>query len=152
MKTTILLIVQLLFLADLSAQEVLGSAGRTEVADGLIISHTVGETVIGTVENGVTAYQGFHNAQITITAIEPADAFNALEVYPNPTPGLVTITSERTIGPITLHDVKGTCVLEYASSTNSTHVALDLSFLRAGQYILTVHSNAGAVSYQLVKE
>lgn len=61
----------------------------------------------------------------------------ALEIYPNPSNGIVSIETDQTIESFELYDIHGRLLLENEVINNS----LDLSFLQNGQYVIILLTN-----------
>lgn len=84
-----------------------------------------------------------------------ADGFSAsnYKIYPNPTTGIITITSQRNLGEAKLElvDINGRTVLK--RSTNlSRNVELDISSLQSGIYVLKIVGEYGSTNHKIIKE
>ncbi|MBO6606208.1 MAG: aryl-sulfate sulfotransferase [Psychroserpens sp.] len=72
---------------------------------------------------------------------------DAIEIYPNPTSGIIQIESELAIDGVNVYSMLGQKVL----SNTSTSV-LDLSSLQSGVYILNIISGERQISKRIVKQ
>lgn len=90
-----------------------------------------------------------HNTYLSITSIKE-NINNEFTVFPNPTNGIVTITS-KTLTPmnIMVYNVIGDMV--YESKATQTKTQLDLGYLSNGVYFIKVSlQNGKAATYKLV--
>jgi hypothetical protein len=71
-----------------------------------------------------------------------------VKVYPNPTTGLVNISTNENINSIAVHDLLGRKVL--ASQTNLETV--DISSLKKGIYLLQLNLEKGQLTKKLIVE
>ena len=70
-----------------------------------------------------------------------------IDVYPNPSENIITITSSEQLGVISIYDLLGVMVLEYKKSEH-TKQQIDISQLPAGIYII----QASAQKVKFIKE
>ena len=81
--------------------------------------------------------------------VEAADADGGLEVYPNPSSGVVTVVVGRPVGgTLEVHDAVGRTVLR--SERLEREMRLDLSQLPRGVYTVTLDSPDGIATRRLV--
>ena len=81
--------------------------------------------------------------------VEAADADGGLEVYPNPSSGVVTVVVGRPVGgTLEVHDAVGRTVLR--SERLEREMRLDLSQLPRGVYTVTLDSPGGIATRRLV--
>ena len=134
-------------------QEVIGSTGNTYSTSSVTVSQTVGEAVTGTVSNGVTVDQGFHQNQIIITSVPDQDLKMAINVFPNPSADRVMIQGTAVAG-IEIFDMNGKLVQSNAPIGDRSNVEIDISGLSAGQYMLKVIGKESDRTnmYQLIKQ
>lgn len=71
-------------------------------------------------------------------------------LYPNPTNGIVTVSSAFRMDKIEVFALNGTMLLSVSTDAMSTD--LDLSSLPAGTYIIRIHTNNGFATKRLVKK
>ncbi len=76
---------------------------------------------------------------ITITGINEFDLTNAvINVYPNPSTGVITIEAIKEIGRITIYNALGELV--YAENINNTKADINISNLNNGVYIANINN------------
>jgi len=68
------------------------------------------------------------------------------ELYPNPTSGIVTISSTQAIANIEVFDVTGKLVYNQQNNNNQTNLEIDLSALSNGIYFINTQNNFGGIS------
>ncbi len=73
-----------------------------------------------------------------------------LNLFPNPTPKLVTITAKNTIEKVIIYDVTGKVLKEQKSSKNT--IEIDISSFSVGVYHFTVFSDGKKQSLKVVKQ
>jgi len=77
-----------------------------------------------------------------------------VKIYPNPSDGLVTLempttpVSENCL--ITIYSLSGTLAYQLEYSNTNSPIHLDLTSLRAGNYIISVTSGEGNFSSKIV--
>lgn len=149
-----LFIITLLSGVSVFGQEVISSSGQTHSSGQLIVSQTIGETVVGTISNGTIANQGFHQSETVITGIYERDESLELTVYPNPFAERLVISSEVELGSITVYNILGIAVYERLIQKGQTSVELQLSDLTAGQYLIRVTSvnRPKSSTYSIIKQ
>lgn len=143
--TTFFLVALLLLLFSKSwAQEVISSAGANHSSPNLQVSWTIGEPMVETFTGGGTILtQGFHQSKLVITAIDPLPlAGFELEVYPNPTSGVIKIKLNK--GNISklrffLYNSQGEQILRQEFSNQTEQINMQL--LAPGYYILKIESD-----------
>ncbi|AZQ65061.1 T9SS type A sorting domain-containing protein [Flammeovirga pectinis] len=115
----------------------------TAKGDGTVVvtatSLERGSNVIGTKEITVSGQ--------VITAID--GNMSVISIYPNPTSGSVTISSEDKIETILLYDVKGKLYRE-VSFEGTFKTKIDLSNLNKGVYFIKLMTSAGASTSRLI--
>jgi len=86
MKNKILIALLMLIAAEVSAQQVISSAGTHASGTNVQLSWTLGEIMISTFAGStVILTQGLHQGKLTVTAIEPIVMSGVtLNVFPNP--------------------------------------------------------------------
>jgi hypothetical protein len=73
-----------------------------------------------------------------------------VKIYPNPSSGVMVITSEINKGTYNLHDITGKTLLQGTVST--TKFSLDISSLSSGVYFVSVSDGERQVNGKVVKE
>lgn len=93
------------------------------------------------------------NQAETVFAVLGTNAFTgagSLQVYPNPTTGLIRISSGETLSSFRLYDLQGR-LLQDTTLDNATR-ALDISGHPAGMYILEIRTDVGVKVEKIVKK
>ncbi|MCL2041514.1 MAG: T9SS type A sorting domain-containing protein [Bacteroidales bacterium] len=81
------------------------------------------------------------------------DNYPSLQVYPNPTSGLITICDVRCeICDVAIYDVMGRAVSTHILTIHYSLPTLDLSHLPTGVYFLQVTTENGSVTRKVVKQ
>ena len=78
-----------------------------------------------------------------VTGIPGIDAYENINVYPNPAYNLLNVTSDISIGKIDIFSMDGRHLLT-AKSSEAHLVCLDLEQLENGIYVLTIYLNDGS--------
>ena len=73
-----------------------------------------------------------------------------LNILPNPTSGLATVTSSYRMERIAVYDLQGHLIIEQPAKGESA--TLDVSHLPQGVYVLTAHTTAGIATKRLLVE
>jgi len=121
-------------------RQVVAAGGDYFEAASTNISWTLGELVIGNLDNGDLYFtQGFHQGNLVVTFVGDNPISFALKAYPNPVVNVLIIESEKLDLSYRLIDIQGT-ILENGS-INSSSYELDLSPLPSGIYFLWVDEN-----------
>ena len=84
---------------------------------------------------------------VSIEGLTSAD----IEIYPNPTNGQVTITSNTGIDQMTIYNVVGK-VVQHVSGPRSSQIVADLSRYPSGIYIVTAKTGDVVITERLIKE
>ncbi len=164
MKKTILFVLIAFFsfsagFAQSLGQTVIGNSGATISGGGNTLSFTVGEPVIGNIDNGESLGQGFWLGAIE-GAILSADDFGidaSATVYPNPVSDFLNITFEDLAGEdfeIMLYDVNGRAVMHKELNNSSTNEMINFSPFSAGIYMLKVVrlSTSSSKTFKIIKK
>lgn len=153
MKRILIIIVFYLTCLTAFAQEVISSAGETKTVASYELSWTIGEPIIETVAGTNNLTQGFHQSNLTVTAISYLLIPELeIKVFPNPTQAFVTIKfnelPENT--DFLLYDLNGR-VLKQAEIYSSETI-LNLHEYASGSYILKLVQNKNSIqNFKLVK-
>ncbi|MEM7038661.1 MAG: T9SS type A sorting domain-containing protein [Bacteroidota bacterium] len=121
------------------APEVLATAGASDSAAAGQLHWTAGEAVINTLTAGGNILtQGFHQTQLTVTALEESTP-EGLEVFPNPVSETLFLRSGQPLNAkIELVDMHGR-VVRTREIVDAHQQTLDVRALSEGTYILNVH-------------
>jgi hypothetical protein len=121
-------------------RQVVAAGGDYFEAATTNISWTLGEMVVGNLDNGDVYFtQGFHQGNLMVTFIGDKPVEFALKAYPNPVVNVLILESEKLDLNYRLIDIKGN-ILENGI-ISSTSYELDLSPLPSGIYFLWVEEN-----------
>ncbi|QAA80394.1 T9SS type A sorting domain-containing protein [Aequorivita sp. H23M31] len=80
----------------------------------------------------------------------PDNALGGFTYYPNPTNGILNLSSKEMIEMVSIYNLLGQRVLD--SSLNSTSSVLDISGLSVGTYVMKVVVNGQTGTYKLLKQ
>jgi hypothetical protein len=124
-----------------------GTKYYTRVQTGL--SSNFGKTISFTtsITTSKSAYE--------VTGINQAEASNALNVYPNPTSGLLNIALAEANGDnlVEVYDISGKILYhQMVSLQNQQQLNLDLSSYRPATYFIVVRNNKQIFKTKVVKE
>lgn len=136
-------------------QEVIGSAGTVGTNGTEKIQWTIGETVISTITNGTnTATQGFHQTQLEVTSIEDVAVEYDINVYPNPTNGLlqVDISDLNEDLNLQLYDAAGKLVSQKAFLKGQNSQIIDFTAVERGSYYLRVVGKESNQTISIIKQ
>ncbi|MGB3800667.1 MAG: T9SS type A sorting domain-containing protein [Lewinella sp.] len=133
---------------QLSAQSlersVIGNAGTLLTGSVGTLQFTVGEVAVDRTDNKLSLARGFHRAKVTeisTSSWSVPDVDLALSVYPNPTPGALTLTGDwKPSDRVTVTNILGRRVIDLALRPQSQQLSLEA--FPSGTYLLTI-SRAG---------
>jgi len=148
--TIIIALMPVFLFAQSAERQVIGSAGGTSTTTDLKVSSTVGEAVVGTgTSSTIILTQGFQQPGEGELGIEDTETGLSVNVYPNPSKGIVTLDMDA---PNTLEisvsvlDFNGTVISQPVQKQkvhgSSTH-EIDLSSLAAGNYFIQLQNSKG---------
>jgi hypothetical protein len=138
------------------AQEVISSAGANHSSANLQVSWTIGEPIVETFStDGIILTQGFHQSKLVVTAIDPIPlAGFDIEVYPNPTSGVVNINMNK--GNISklrfsLYTSQGEQIRQQEFSSQNEQI--NMQTLAPGYYMLKIVNDKGSPvqTFKIVK-
>jgi 6-phosphogluconolactonase (cycloisomerase 2 family) len=84
--------------------------------------------------------------QDATVGINEVNKTNHITIYPNPTSGIVTISSIQTIANIEVFDVTGKLVYTQQNNNNQTNLEINLSALSNGIYFINAQTENGEIS------
>ena len=123
----------------------IASSGDTWMQDNYILCFSVGELVIDTkIQEGIILTQGFHQEEnYQITAINEILNNYVINMYPNPTSGILNIHSNEAIyADIEIKDIRGGIIKSISKTLLHKNYHLDLSNFSSGVYFLEVLFNS----------
>lgn len=162
MKRVILFILVIITSISVNAQDisssVVASAGGSAETSNFIVSWTLGEVAIETLESSsITLTQGFQQGYFEITSIdEPITGNFALKVYPNPAAEFIWVAMETVdikVATIEIFDIDGKRVYNQKWHLIDGEKQIMLNGFSASQYILRVSDETGKVlqNFKLIK-
>tara|TARA_B100001741_G_C16362683_1_gene509409 strand:+ start:171 stop:659 length:489 start_codon:yes stop_codon:yes gene_type:complete len=119
----------------------IASSGDTWMQDNYILCFSVGELVIDTkIQDGIILTQGFHQEEnYQITAINETLNNYVINMYPNPTSGILNIHSNEAIyADIEIKDIRGGIIKSISKTLLHNNYYIDLSSFSSGVYFLEV--------------
>lgn len=147
MKSFLLLISVLLFAKHLKAQDiskqVIGTSGETLTSTSYVLAFTVGESIVGEIQNNVTLSQGFWSVlqdEGTLGIDSEDEIMEHIKIYPNPVRDYLNINVNNTLNSdvrINLYDLNGKLIVEKEINA-SMDSRLDMTKLSHGLYFLTI--------------
>jgi hypothetical protein len=155
MEKTLLLLLFMFLLLGSKAQEVVSSAGETNVVNSVTLSWTLGELVTETgfrAEGESSLTQGFQQGRLSVTAIhETENNHTQFSVLPNPTSDFINLAVEDFSGlEFQLFDLYSKLLIKEKLQDKDTKI--DLTSYPAGSYLLLIiKNNQKSESYQIIK-
>ena len=146
------------FRLDTMSYSVIGATGSTfnwSVTNGIIQSgagtnqiqvkwNAVGTDTLKVIETSSQGCAGIQNTLIVnvspTSGINEINASKKITIYPNPTTGMVNISSSQAIETIEVFDVTGKLVLSHRNDSHQKHIELDLSAFSNGIYFIQTHN------------
>jgi hypothetical protein len=154
MKKQIIFAGLLLLSWGLRAQEVVPSQGDTYTNSSISMDFTIGEVIINTVTDGSNDLtQGFHQTSLIITNVEDLETNFLVNLFPNPTAEMVTLSIEKYQGvTYRLFDAIGKLLKEALVTESNTTV--NVSDYPKGAYLLTLTEaeNKKIKTYKIIKK
>ena len=105
-------------------------------------------TLIGRVEPGFTTQLGYGTIPLSSLLDTDVNAFSEFKIYPNPATDRISLFNGTAMERIDIFDILGKNVL--SQKIDAPSVELDISYLQAGAYIVTVTSGGSKSSYKLM--
>lgn len=133
------------------APSVVGFSGSSFSNATSQLDWTAGETVTNTLSAGSNMLtQGFHQPNLTITAINEAATDYSVTVFPNPAVDLVHLQFNNTHNvTVELFSIQGK-LLRSVNAEN--HLEIPMTEYKAGTYLLTIQDQSAKVkTYRIVK-
>lgn len=136
--------------------EVIASAGEHFDNGTTQLSWTLGEVIIDTYDNGSNILtQGFHQTNLTVTAVDEAVSDIRLNLYPNPTSEFLNIelgNNEKDIN-IQMYDMSGKLMHKDVINAYDTKYVLPMQSVATGKYLIQMQSEDGKMNttHQVVK-
>lgn len=150
MKTIFILMCFTFWLFEVQAQtiskHVLGSSGHSLSNGSHTINFTVGEPIVGMIQNDVTIQQGFWTQLFSdeTLSVSTFTNENPISIFPNPVVNHLNFHF-KDIGTVNykvaLFDISGKKVLQAKLQSQNQNSQLDISQLSNGMYVLTLESD-----------
>lgn len=137
--------------------EALSSGGESYNSPNVQLDWTAGESIIQTLTGSSTRLtQGFHQTQLTITAIEPRlQTPFEVKVFPNPAQEYVFVEAEVGHEPAMLRlvDMQGRVLTQPTPLVAGQRKELDLRQLALGQYLIQITGPGGSAlrTFKVIK-
>ncbi|MCE3279206.1 MAG: hypothetical protein K0S44_1397 [Bacteroidetes bacterium] len=141
--------------AQSTAPEIISPAGTSFNNGTSQLDWTLGEPVTLTYTSGSDILtQGFHQPNLTITALDDTHSIQSIQVFPNPVTEYVQISfskSEKKSFIIELHSSDGR-LLETNKKGTDPETQINMSPYKAGVYLLSVKEDGSKTkTYRIVK-
>lgn len=97
-------------------------------------------------------YYNFNARNLVSVEEENPNGMAGFQIYPNPTDGMVTISTTDEISSATVMDMLGNVVMSAGFQSATTKYTLDISPLPRGMYVVRVEATNGAVTRMVIKD
>lgn len=137
------------FAQNVSRFVITSSGGELSSADGPGLSWTLGEISTEYIRNGMAIQQGFQqgNLDIVVGINQPSIPSSAWKAFPNPTDYYLQLeTNFVDSWRYEIRDMLGRLVL--FGKADQPELRIDLPFLKAGVYLVTVYQSNGLTASQ----
>ena len=136
--------------------EILSTSGDYFVNGSSQLSWTLGEISVETYQtSGATLTQGFHQTEMSITAVEDFNIENVISLYPNPVFNQLNLdfgTSSPELYKVTIYDINGKAVY-MADYSNANFQRIDMTAYSPGNYTLTLDfESSNHKSFKIIKQ
>ncbi len=164
MKNTIFTILFILVFGGLChsqslSQYIIASSGVTLNGTSNTLNFTMGEPVIGNIDNGESLGQGFWLGAIEGVVLSNEDFNSSIETsfYPNPVKDFLNISFTDMEGQnieLVLYDILGREVYKKQMTGIANTEVINLSSLNSGTYLLSIvlQSNNTSKTYKIIKQ
>lgn len=157
LKLSAIIVFSMVFqLQNMSAQQVVSSGGNFHESDHLSISWTLGEPVTETFQSGnLILTQGFQQPTLRVSTIaEQLDAGFRVNAFPNPTKGLLNISTnipEAQQLAYRIYDLQGRVVLTGSLHGKQTPVYVE-EFLPGTYFMRIIRDYEVVKVFKVVKQ
>lgn len=166
MKLLLSLFLAMFLVTQLEAQsiskQVIGSSGQSITSGTHTINFTVGESIVGVLENGESIGQGFwaavaSDATLSVETFVNNNTEESINIYPNPASDVIQIKfklKSATDYQARLFDVSGKEIYNLNKITEAQIKHIRISHLSSGMYILNVKDNKSDYnkSFKILKQ
>lgn len=147
MKSILLFICVLLFATHSNAQDiskqVIGASGETLTGTSYVLAFTVGESIVGEIQNNATLSQGFWSILLnegTLSVDYEDEIIEHIKIYPNPVSDYLNINTSNKLSSktsVSLYDLNGKLLMVKDINANMD-TRLNMTKLSHGLYFLTI--------------
>lgn len=129
---------------------VIAATGSDTTIGNISLGSTIGELVTQTVSADSTIItQGYQQPRwLEVGIIEPDVGYD-IQIFPNPSPGLVNVILGNQEFEVTVYDENGQIVVQAQKLTGSTHI--DLTSLAVATYFLYLENSHRSYCSRLMK-
>uniref|UniRef100_UPI002637319B beta strand repeat-containing protein n=1 Tax=uncultured Aquimarina sp. TaxID=575652 RepID=UPI002637319B len=130
------------------------NATITPTISGIVTVDINADSVTDLAGNGNTAATQFSINFDTTLGIDDEILANGLTVYPIPSNNTINITGEISLAikRADIFDIQGKLVLSQKLNTSSVINTIDISSIRSGFYLMTIHSETGSATKRIIKQ
>lgn len=142
------------------SKQVIGSSGESITNGTHTLNFTVGEPIVGLIQNGEAIHQGFWGALFedgTLSVTTPIEDVNQISVFPNPVVDYIQINykqEEASKYTTRLFDINGRQVFNLNKNTQNQTTQIDMKNLANGMYLLTISDKSSNYnkSFKIIKK
>lgn len=89
-----------------------------------------------------------------VLAVENVDTKNSIQVFPNPTSGIINIQNQKNLNikNVEIYNIAGQLVQSFPINNSAKNTSLDLSKLIKGNYLLKINSNTESTTVKVIKK
>lgn len=140
----IIVLVSLQVQAQSISRQVIGSSGKSISNNDYTLNFTVGESIVGKIQNGEVIHQGFWGAifeDSTLSIETPLVDASQINVFPNPVIDIIQINYKQQDAnnyAAQLFDINGKQVFNLNKNTQNQTTTINIQNLSKGMYLLRV--------------
>lgn len=142
------------------SKQVIGSSGTQLTNGNYTINFTVGEAIVGNIENGEAIHQGFWaalNEDNTLTVETLVGSEEELSVFPNPVVNVLQVKfklQDAQNYSTQLYDLNGKQIFNLKPIVQGQIVQMNISHLSQGMYLLVVSDKTSNYnkSFKIIKQ
>lgn len=135
-------------------KQVVASSGESLTNGSTQLTLTIGEAVIGNIDNTTTVQQGFlANIQANTLSVEDQLVDATIKLYPNPVTEYLTIDIDKlTELSIVIYNITGKEI--YKSKLNQQRNTINVSALSSGTYLIQINTTNSlqSKSFKIIKQ
>lgn len=145
--------------AQILHHQMLSTFGNSiQLSDGMRVSQTLGQNVIGNSESEVAAQQGFQQSMYSVEppkTVQPKANNATVKVSPNPFLDMVNFKFTGAIGSvakISIFDISGKIILSQQAAVVDKQCSIDLSMLTNSEYLVRISSGPSEYYIKILKK